>query len=101
MKQKMELLSKMSFQLGAWSQKIEHLNEKSGQFGREQKKELAKQIQILKGKQKQAKENLNELKNSSEDVWDDIKDGVEKAWDDLKDAFDSAHSKYDAIKKKK
>ncbi len=56
--------------------------------------EYYKEIEELKSKKASVDQKLFELKEASEDAWEDLKAGADKAWDSLSDAVKSAASRF-------
>ncbi len=57
--------------------------------------EYYKQIEDLRSMQDEAGKKLNELKEASDDVWEDLKAGTDSAWDFLSRSIKSATSRFD------
>ncbi len=52
------------------------------------------QVKILQEKHKLAREKLGELKESSDDAWEDLKEGISSAWDSVSVALKSAAKRF-------
>ena len=85
---------KMEAQLREWRAKIDELKAKAQHASADAKLQYEKQIAALRPKLEAAQQQLQALKTSSENAWDDIKTGVEGAWSELKTAWDKAVSQF-------
>ncbi|MBR9882589.1 MAG: coiled coil domain-containing protein [Oceanospirillales bacterium] len=56
--------------------------------------EYYKHIDELQSMQVSVKNKLVELKNSSDDAWEDLKVGIDSAWESLGKALQSAASRF-------
>lgn len=85
---------KLQSKLDEWSAQMDVLKAKADGVEAEARIEYEKQIEDLKVRKAQASEKLAELKDASEDAWEDLKAGLDMAWDSLSDAFESAMSRF-------
>ncbi|HKN18243.1 MAG TPA: DUF3096 domain-containing protein [Dissulfurispiraceae bacterium] len=85
---------KLGVQLEEWNAQIALFISKAEKAGTEGKFEHDKIIEVLQQKQDEMRIKLQELKSSSDEVWEELKAGAEQAWADLKIAFDKAAAKF-------
>lgn len=85
---------KLQAQLDEWSAEIDRLRAKAAGVQADKEIEYNKQIEKLQSEQENARKKLTQLKNASEDAWEDMKAGVESAWDSLDSAVKSAMSRF-------
>jgi predicted RNase H-like nuclease (RuvC/YqgF family) len=89
-----EYIDKLKGKLDEWDADIDELEERAQKAKTNLQFELKDQITALKLKRDIAKLKLAEIKDASEEAWEDIKAGAEEAWADLKDAMDKAKSHF-------
>ena len=85
---KEEYHHKINAELSEWDAQVER--ERA-----ERKRDLAsseldgedEDVRAYRARRKEAEIRLSELRDASEDKWEDLKTGVEKAWLDAKNAF--------------
>jgi uncharacterized coiled-coil DUF342 family protein len=87
-------IEKLKNKLDEWDNEIDELEAKAQQTGAELKFELEDQIASLKLKRDQARLNISEIMNASEEAWEDLKEGADEAWTNLKQAIEKAWSHY-------
>jgi hypothetical protein len=85
---------KLQAQLDEIALEIEKLNVKANKAEADTKLEYHKEIDKLKALQEQAKVKLDNIKQSSNDAWEDLKSGMDNAWTALSDAVKSANSRF-------
>ena len=85
---------KLDAQLEEWNAQIALLKARADKAKTEAKIEYYKTIDTLEHNKAEARTKLHELKNASDEAWEDLKTGAEKAWDEVKAAFHSAASKF-------
>jgi UPF0716 family protein affecting phage T7 exclusion len=85
---------KLDVQLEEWNAQIALFISRAEKARTEGKFEYDKIIEVLQQKQGEMRIKLQELKSSSDEVWEELKAGAEQAWADLKIAFDKAASKF-------
>ena len=89
-----EYIDKLKDKLDEWDADIDELEERAQKAKTNLEFELKDQITALKLKRDIAKLKLAEIKDASEEAWEDIKAGAEEAWADVKDAMDKAKSHF-------
>ena len=89
-----EYIDKLKEKLDEWDADIDELEERAQKAKTNLEFELKDQITALKLKRDIAKLKLAEIKDASEEAWEDIKAGAEEAWADVKDAMDKAKSHF-------
>ena len=52
-----------------------------------------KEIKELRMKKNTVLDNMKQLQESGEEMWDEIKKGVDKSWSELRDAFSTVYAK--------
>ncbi len=85
---------KLQSQLDEWAADIDKLKAKADNAEADAQLEYYKQIEELRTMQKAANDKLAELKNSSDDAWEDLKAGVDNAQASLAHAIKSATSRF-------
>jgi seryl-tRNA synthetase len=85
---------KLQAQLDKWDAEINKLKAKADGAKADGQLEYYKEIEELRTMQKNATDKLTELKNSSDDAWEDLKSGIDSAIGSLDNAFRAAVSRY-------
>lgn len=85
---------KLEAKLEEWNADINKLKAKADSAEADTQLEYYKQIDVLRTKQDEAKKKLNELKDASDDAWEDLKVGIESAWESLGSSIKSAMSRF-------
>jgi len=85
---------KMAAQLKEWSAQINLLEAKAENVGASMKVRHAEVMLDLQAKQRVAIEKMTELESASSETWDQVKETSNKIWDDLKTGIAEAHSKF-------
>lgn len=85
---------KLEARLDQWRAEIDKLQAKAAEASADARIEYEKQVEMLRGKQEEAREKLRELDDASDDAWKDLKGGIKKAWDDLGDAVQKATERF-------
>ena len=75
-------------------QEIDALKIKMGVKSQEERKQLEQPMAELERKRLAAHRDLEKLKNSSEDAWQDMKAGMDAALDDLEAAYEKAATQF-------
>lgn len=89
-----EFIEKFKDKLDTWDADIDEFEAKAQQAKADIKNELDDQITSLRLKRDLARLKLSEIKDASEEAWEDVKVGAEGAWADLKDAMEKAKSHF-------
>ncbi len=87
-------VEKYKAKLDELNAKIDVLQSKTEQAEASAKLEYHEAIEDLKVKQTHAKNKLAELRQASDDAWDDLKEGAEQAWEKLGQAIKSATDRF-------
>ena len=85
---------KLAAQLKEWSAQIDLLEAKAENAGADIKVRHAQRLQELRAKQRAASEKMKELGKASGAAWEQVKVTTDKIWDDLKAGVEDAHSKF-------
>lgn len=85
---------KLQAQLDEWNAEIGMLKAKADKVEADAQLEYYKQIEKLRSMQKEANSKLAELKEASDDAWEDLKAGMDSARDSLGSALRSAASRF-------
>ena len=85
---------KIDAQLKEWNTEIALLNAKADKAKAEAKVEYYKTIETLQGMQDKARMKLQEIRTTSDDVWENLKTGAENVWAEVNSAFQSAATKF-------
>jgi predicted RNase H-like nuclease (RuvC/YqgF family) len=89
-----EYIDKLKEKLDEWDADIDELEARAQNTKTELEFEIKDQITALKVRRDIMKLKLNEIRDSSEEAWEDIKAGAEEAWADVKDAMKKAKSHF-------
>ncbi|HEQ98633.1 MAG TPA: coiled coil domain-containing protein [candidate division Zixibacteria bacterium] len=81
--------------LDEFSAEIERLKERADKAEADAQPWHRKQIEALQEKHGLAKEKLDELRESSDDAWEDMKVGIATAWDSVGNALKSAAKRFE------
>lgn len=85
---------KLQAQLDEWKADIDKLKAKANEADADAQIEYYNQIDELRAMQETARNKLTELKESSDDAWEDLKAGIESARTSLGNALKSAKSRF-------
>ena len=89
-----EYIEKFKQKLDEWDSDIDELEAKALKAKADLKYELEDQLHALRHKREIARLKMAEVKDSSEDAWEDLKEGADEAWSSLKEALEKAWSHY-------
>jgi predicted nucleic acid-binding Zn-ribbon protein len=89
-----EYIDKLKEKLDEWDADIDELEARAQNTKTELEFEIKDQITALKLRRDIMKLKLNEIRDSSEEAWEDIKVGAEEAWADVKEAMKKAKSHF-------
>lgn len=89
-----EYIRKMQAKLEEWNSEIDALIAKAAEVKADVRKEYNDQVEVLKAKQANARQEIQGLQQAGEGAWADLKSGVELAWTALGEAVDSARSRF-------
>ena len=87
-------IQKMKAKLDEWTADIAKLEAKADGAEADMKIKYNEKIDALKEQREEAAAKLMEVRNASEEAWEDIKVGLENAWDSMGNAVKSALSKF-------
>jgi len=85
---------KLQKQLDEFNAEIETLKARADKAEADAESWHHKQIEELQEKHKRAKVKLGELKESSDDAWEDMKEGMATAWKSVSLALKSAAKRF-------
>lgn len=85
---------KIEAQLKEWDKQLDQLMAQMRKMGVEARTKVESELANLKSKRATAQKKLDEVRNRSEDAWEDLTDGVEKAWDDISDALGKVAARF-------
>lgn len=85
---------KMAAQMKEWGAQIDLLEAKAENIGASMKVGHAEAMLDLQAKQRMAIKKMSELESASSDAWDQVKETSNKIWDDLKAGISEAQSKF-------
>ena len=91
---KEEYQKKLQDELDEWGKEIDKLKVVADKAKSGLQKEYHKEIEELRDHQAAAQGKLHELKEESEDAWEDLREGIELAWAALGQALKSAASRF-------
>jgi uncharacterized coiled-coil DUF342 family protein len=87
-------IEKAKSQLTKWNADFDMLEAKVKVADAEARNEYQKEIDALKAKSNEFSQKLDELKNSSDDAWQDLVSGLDTAWQSLADSIKSAADRF-------
>ncbi|MFA7279318.1 MAG: hypothetical protein WC100_04435 [Sterolibacterium sp.] len=85
---------KMSAQLKEWNAQIALLDAKLENMSADLRVERTKHLHALRARQSAVAEKMLELGKASGEAWEQIKQTTDKVWDDLKKGLVEAQSKF-------
>ena len=85
---------KLETQLKEWDAKFDALKAKAQEARAEIRADVEKQIEALAGKRAAAQAKILELRQRTEDTWEDLKTGAEKIWEEMHEALDRIVSRF-------
>lgn len=94
MASRQEYIQSLHQKIDEWNRDIDELIGKKDKVEAESKLELQKQIDGLKVKRSEMEIELENLKNTGTEAWDDVKSGVDLAWEAMNSAVKSAVSRF-------
>lgn len=92
--EKQAFQQKLEAQLKEWDAMLEELKSKAQDAKTEIRADYEKQLEILASKRDLARTKVLELRQRTEDAWEDLKGGTEKAWDEMRKALDHIASRF-------
>lgn len=87
-------IDKMATQLKQWDDELQQLKTIADRAKADAKTEYYRQIDDLRARRENIQLKLNEIRNASDQAWENLKTGFEKGWSEFKTAFDSAKAKF-------
>lgn len=85
---------KMESQLKDWGSKLDELKAKADQAGADAEANINKKVEELTAKREKMAQNLENLKNSSDEAWESMRAGLQSAWEEISKSFEEATSKF-------
>lgn len=85
---------KLETQLKEWDAKFDALKAKAQEARAEIRADVEKQIEALAGKRAAAQAKILELRQRTEDTWEDLKTGAEKIWEEMHEALERIVSRF-------
>ncbi|HAD04007.1 MAG: hypothetical protein A2091_04030 [Desulfuromonadales bacterium GWD2_61_12] len=89
-----EYVRKLQTKLEEWNSDIDALSARASEVATEVKHEYNEQIEVLKTKQAEARQKIEELQKAGENAWVDLKAGIELAKTAMGEAIDSARARF-------
>ncbi len=90
-------VEKLQGNIAKWNGELDEIEVKAKHAKDDAKVEFNKLIEEIKAKRLSLEGKITELKNSSEDAWEDVKKGVDVARQVLGQAVNSAKEKFTAL----
>lgn len=87
-------IKKLRANLDEWRADIIKLKAQAERAESEAQLSYYKEIEELRTRQEEARDKLDELREASDDAWEDMKIGLDKAWDDINQAMKRAVSRF-------
>lgn len=94
MTEKQAFQQKLEVQIKEWDAKLEELKSKAQEAKAEIRADYEKQLETLASKRDLARAKVLELRQRTEDAWEDLKGGTENAWDEMRKALDHIASRF-------
>ncbi len=94
MASRQEYIESLHRKIDAWNSEIDKLSAKKSKLEAESKLELQKQIDSLKSRRSEMELQLEHLKTTGAEAWEDVKSGVDLAWEAMNQAVTSAVSRF-------
>lgn len=94
MSEKNQYIEKAKARIAQWDAEIDKMKAKTDEAEADAKIEYQKQLDEMRTQRDKANARLTELRNASDDAWEDMMSGFVKAWDDISNAFTNAASRY-------
>lgn len=85
---------KMQAQLDEWIAEIDTLKAKADKAEANAQIDYYKRVESLKKNESALRQKLSELKEASDDAWEDLKSGINDAWDSFGNAIKSATERF-------
>ncbi|MDN3521877.1 coiled coil domain-containing protein [Halomonas ramblicola] len=85
---------KLQAKLDEWQAEVDKLKARAQGAQADARIEYQEEIDRLESHRDEARQKLAELREASDDAWEDVKDGVERAWDSVSESFKSARSRF-------
>jgi septal ring factor EnvC (AmiA/AmiB activator) len=95
MSKKDAYVEKAKAQLDTWNAEIEELQTRARKADPDAKIKYEKQIDELRGKQKELGHRLAEIEKASDHAWEDLKQGLENSWEILKKSLTKAKTEFE------
>lgn len=89
-----EYIESLHQKIDEWNKEIDKLAVQKDKVEAESRLELQKQIDSLKQKRGEIEKQVEDLRGSSAEAWDDMKSGVDLAWEAMNTAVRSAVSRF-------
>jgi hypothetical protein len=86
---------KIEAQMAEWRAEFDKLKARSKEAGADTRAKLAGEMAELDEKTRVARKKLAELRDSSDDAWQDVKSGFESSWHALQNAAHAARQRFD------
>lgn len=87
-------IEKAKARIAQWNAEIDKMTAKVDEAEADAKIKYQKQLDAARKQRDAAKAKLEEIREATDDAWDDMKAGFDKAWDSISGAFDSAMSRF-------
>ncbi|MEE4239991.1 MAG: hypothetical protein V2I36_00890 [Desulfopila sp.] len=87
-------LNQVEEQFKEWKYEIDKIEAQAEEAEAETKIDYLRRLDTLKGKQREAKLKLKEIKEAGEESWEDLKTGYEKVREDLQKSIENAQTSF-------
>lgn len=94
MKSREEYIQSLHNKIDKWNMEIDRLSAQKDKVEANSRLELQKQINTLKQKRAEIKQQVDKISKSSTEAWEDLKIGIDSAWESMNEAVDSAVSRF-------
>lgn len=94
MPEKNQYIEKAKARIAQWDAEIDKKKAEADEAEADAKIEYQKQLSEMRTQRDKAEARLTELKNATDDAWEDVKSGFDRALDDISSAFTNAATRY-------
>lgn len=94
MNQRHAFIEKLKSQLEEWDADLATLEAQAAAAKEDLKSGYQQELASLRRQREEAALKLSQLREATDEAWDDLKQGAETAWSDMKAAFARARAKF-------
>ncbi len=94
MSNRKQYTEKLKARLDQWNSEIDKLEAKANETEADVKIEYKKQLDELRAQRDHAEVKMKELRDVSDEAWNDMQVGFDKAWDNIAAAVEKARGRF-------